>query len=310
MRETPPIENTETGYRLGDLEILFGEGGKGKLLRANSLILHGPRNIVVDPAACESRHVELAKDGPVLFYTHYHADHRAAEHVYPQTTEVWTSRADASAIEDPEEFVRRVDSSGSKISKQMFHGLQKVFRIGPRVVERRMDDGDVLGAGGCRAELFHLPGHTPGHMGLFFEEQSLLYLTDMDLTAFGPWYGNDVSDPKAFRASIARARDFECKWYYSSHGEVIWGREEFLEKLDAFDAHFERRDSLILDALAEGEKSIKDMCMMGVVYRPKKLAVAENLVYFEHKHIRFHLEDLVARGLVVADEEFKRFARA
>lgn len=307
MQDTPPIENTETGYRLGDLEILFGEGGKGKLLRANSLILHGPRNIIIDPAACEDRHVELAEESPVIFYTHYHADHRASEHVYPQGTEIWASAADANAIEDPAEFVRRVDSSGSEMSMRMSHGLQQVFKIGPRMVERRMVDGEVLDAGGCRAELFHLPGHTPGHMGVFLPEQSLLYLTDMDLTAFGPWYGNDASDPKAFQESIRKARDFECKWYYASHGEVIWGREEFLEKIDAFESHFERRDNLILDALSEGEKTISDMCMMGLVYRPKKLKVAEHLAYFERKHIRFHLEGLIECGLVIADDEFRRF---
>jgi len=301
------IVPTDNGVRIGNLEILFGNAVKGQLLRANSLVLHGPRPVVVDPAAQEKRHQELAAQNPVIFYTHYHADHRAAEGIYPMTTEVWASAADASAIEDMDDFVGRVESGDGEAMKRQIKMLQLIFKIGPRPVARKVNDGELLDAGGCTAKMFALPGHTPGHTGLFFPEESLLFITDIDLTPFGPWYGNDVSDIRDFRKSIARARDFKCDYYFTSHGEEVLGRNEFLQKLDAFDSHFERRDRLILEALQGGEKRLDEMLRMEVVYRTKTLATMEHLIHFERKHVKKHLELLVAAGKVKADEKFQTF---
>ncbi len=305
--EIHPIDN---GYRIGDLEILFGNAVKGQLLRANSLVLNGPRKIVVDPAAQEKRHTEIAAENPVIFYTHYHADHRAAEHVYPQETEVWASSEDAAAIESMEEFVSRVDRGGDPQLQNQIRGLRAFFRIGPRPVARRVGDGELLEFGGCTGKVMTLPGHTPGHAGLFFPEISLLFITDIDLTSFGPWYGNDASDIEQFKASIRRTRDFKCDYYFSSHGEEILKRDQFLEKLNAFETHFARRDNLLREALSSGEKSIDELCRLEVVYRLKTLSVMEHLIHFEKKHVRKHLEPMVMRGEVIADSSFRRFRLA
>jgi len=304
------IQPTDNGYRIGDLEILFGNAVKGQLLRANSLVLHGPRKIVVDPAAQPERHKGFAAENALIFYTHYHADHRAAEGVYPAETEVWASAPDAPAISDMDEFVGRVESTSGSILQKQIKMLQQVFKIGPRPVARKVNDGELIELGGCTAKLMALPGHTPGHAGLFFPEQSLLFITDIDLTSFGPWYGNDASDIRQFRQSIARARDFKCDYYFTSHGEEVLGRDQFLEKIAAFDAHFERRDRLILEALASGEKRLDDMLRMEVVYRTKTLAVMEHLIHFERKHVKKHLELLVEAGKVASDPKFESFRLA
>ncbi len=304
------IVPTDNGVRIGDLEILFGTAVKHQLLRANSFVLHGPRPVVVDPSAQPKRHAELAAQNPVIFYTHYHADHRAAEGVYPMTTEVWASAADAPAIADMEDFVGRVESGDGEAMKRQIRMLQVIFKIGPRPVARKVNDGELLDAGGCTGKMVALPGHTPGHAGLYFPEQSLLMTTDIDLTSFGPWYGNDVSDITQFRRSVARARDFKCDYYFTSHGENVLGRNEFLEKIDAFDRHFDRRDNIILEALDSGEKRLDDMLRLEVVYRTKTLATMEHLIHFERKHVKKHLELLVAAGKVQADEKFQSFRRA
>lgn len=301
------IVSTDHGVRIGDLEVLFGVAVKRQLLRANSLILHGPRPIVVDPAAQEPRHRELAAGNPILYFTHYHADHRAAEHVYPASTEVWASEADAEAIESMESFVNRVDrgSDGEQL-RNSIRGLQMMFRIGPRKVSRRVTDGGLLEAGGCTGKVMALPGHTPGHSGIYFPGQSLLFITDIDLTAFGPWYGNDASDITLFKSSLQRVREFKCDYYFTSHGEEVLTRGRFLEKLDAFEAHFDRRDRLLLEALSTGEKSVDELCRLELVYRSKTLAAMEHMIHFERKHVKKHLDLLEAAGKVRPVDESRR----
>ncbi len=307
---TAVIRKTELGFRIGGLEALLGTSGKGQILRANSLVLDGPRPIVVDPSGGAGRHEELAKQNPILFYTHYHADHRASEHHYPLETEAWASANDAAAIRDLENFALRVEKRSPETARRLMAGLQVVFKIGPRPVAREMDDGQWLDAGGTKAQEILLAGHTPGHAGLFFPEESLLFITDIDLTPFGPWYGNDVSDLDLFKASIRKARDFECDWYFTSHIEEPLPREAFLPLLDAFGAHFARRDNLILDSLSTGTKSVDDLCRLGLVYKPSSLSQRENLIYFEKKHIEKHLQLLLRDGKVRADEKAQRYERA
>lgn len=301
-------ERTDTGYRLGDLEILFGEGGKGRMLRANSLVMHGSRNIVVDPASSEQHHYELAKNNPILFFTHYHGDHRMSEHCYPEDSSVWVSALDAEAMENTELFATMIGAQDIAAAKLFAINLKQSMKLRDWIVERRMNDGDILEAGGCQAELIHLPGHTPGHMGLFFPEQSLLFITDIDLSPLGPWYGNVVSNMKDYKQSIERVRHFECDWYYTSHGEIIYDRKTFLEKLNVFDSHFERRDNIILDALSKGEKSIKELCDLEVVYRHSTLKKMPHLLAMERIHVKFHLEELIDQGIVESDEQFECFA--
>ncbi len=303
------ILRTETGFKVGGVEALLGTSGRGQLLRANSLVLHGPRKIVVDPAGGENVHQALSKENPVLFYTHYHADHRASEYCYPMDAEVWAPAQDASAIRNLDHFVTRIDKQGSQNSRRMFNNLKMVFRISDRPVAREMAEGETIEAGGAKARIVAFPGHTPGHAGLFMPEESFLFLTDIDLTSFGPWYGNDVSDLPDFIQSVEKAKAFECDYYFTSHIDYPLTREEFLPLIDSFYAHFARRDGILMDALAKGEKSLDELLHLGVVYRPDQLARFENFLYFEKKHVKKHLEILAGKGAVIADAEFKRFQR-
>ena len=313
-RSTPPhrtrSSRTGTGLRAGDLEIVFGSRGRNVPLRANTLLLHGPRRIVVDPSAREDLHPGLGGDDPILFFTHYHGDHRAAENRYPDGVETWASAPDAEAVGHPDEFLRRIDPARGPAATTLFRFLQDRLGLEPRTVHRSVAAGETIEAGGCRAELVALPGHTPGHVGLRFPEPSLLYTTDLDLTSIGPWYGNAASDLATFRRSIELARSIECDWYFTSHGERILDRATFLEKLDSFAAHFERRDTLILDLLADGERSVFDFVGRGLVYRVPGSEVPPPVVFFEVIHARKHLELLVQAGAVVADELFEHFALA
>lgn len=299
---------TEHGFRKGPVEVLLGAYGKGQVLTANTIVVAGPRPLVIDPAGGKERHDELAGRDPILLFTHYHADHRASENRYAPDAETWAPAADASAVESFEDFVARVDSGDPGHFRRMIENIRNIYGIGERTVARRFGDGERIEAGETPIEIVALPGHTPGHSGIFFPELSLLHLTDIDLTPFGPWYGNDVSDIRSFRASLQKARQIECDWYFTSHIKAPLSRERFERYLDRFEAHFTRREDQILEALAPGgTKSLDELTHLGIVYTPKTLARLEHLAYFEKKHIRKHLEILADEGRVIADAAFERF---
>ena len=61
----------------------------------------------------------------------------------------------------------------------------------------------------------HLPGHTRGHSG--FRMDGVFFLSDIDLTGFGPYYGDVWSDLEDFEASLAKVRDEEADFYVTFH---------------------------------------------------------------------------------------------
>ena len=118
----------------------------------------------------------------------------------------------------------------------------------------------------------HLPGHTRGHSG-FRIGTDVFFLSDIDLTGFGPYYGDVWSDLEDFEASLAKVRDEDARWYVTFHHKgVIEGREEFVRLLDAFAAVIPRRHAAMLDYLAEPH-TLDEMMAHRFVYRPARRAL-------------------------------------
>ena len=74
-----------------------------------------------------------------------------------------------------------------------------------------VDGGDTVGVGRMTVTFIHTPGHTRGHSALFVEPDGVLYLGDIDLSSFGPYYGDAWSDPEDFERSLALVRTIEAK---------------------------------------------------------------------------------------------------
>ena len=89
----------------------------------------------------------------------------------------------------------------------------------------------------------HLPGHTRGHCALLAEPAGVLFLGDIDLTGFGPYYGDAWSYLEDFERSLARVRELPARvWVSFHHAGVITERAEFLAKLDRFAGRIAERE--------------------------------------------------------------------
>src|SRR5262249_37019597 len=134
------------------------------------------------------------------------------------------------------------------------------FRFVPRPDAVALRDGDVLDlGGGVRVTVIHAPGHTPGHCVMHVEPDDGLYLGDVDLSSFGPYYGDAMASLEAFERTIARVREMRARWYHTFHRVgLIEGREAFLERLDRFAAAIERREQGLLEFLRE-PRTIEDV---------------------------------------------------
>jgi glyoxylase-like metal-dependent hydrolase (beta-lactamase superfamily II) len=122
--------------------------------------------------------------------------------------------------------------------------------------------------GGVTITPIHLPGHTPGHCGFLIEPDGVLYLGDIDLSSFGPYYGDAAASLEESIASIEQVRDIEARVYTTFHhrGHFV-GRPAFTVALENHRAAIDARHERVLTLLDSGLGDAESMTGRGVVYR-------------------------------------------
>lgn len=295
--------SSEHSSRLGDVEFIWARNSK-EFLFSNSILIHGTTPVIVDPSASLTYVEQIAQTHAVkiVLNTHYHGDHRSLNQLFRGEVVFASHEADAKPISDHVEYARVSDKDPNSYYSQWTLDVFKKYKIVECPVSWKFKDGDVIDTGAERIRIVHAPGHTPGHSALYFENADLLYVADIDLTPYGPWYANVVSDIEAFKASIAKVRAFECENYVPSHGERIYDRATFLEKLDRYARYFSDRDEKILEIVKAGPVDMGTLCSHGIVYR--QIALADPLkAYFQFQMVEKHVDALIKQGLLSQDGE-------
>jgi glyoxylase-like metal-dependent hydrolase (beta-lactamase superfamily II) len=196
------------------------------------------------------------------------------------------------------------DSADSSMDNAIERAFRKIvveqFHYTPRADVGSLRAGDRFDLGGVSLEVIHTPGHTRGHCCFLMEwidsgaTRRLLYLGDIDLSSFGPYYGDAWSDLADFEHSLARVREIEADWYATFHHiGVVSGREAFLERLDRYTGVIARREERLLEFLAEPH-DLADVVAHRFVYRPGDAVGFADPV--ERRSMGQHIERLLEAG--------------
>jgi len=281
-----------------EVSVLVG-ADSGKYPSGNSVVVKGAgESVIIDPSV-----TVVARGGaPVaidaIINSHAHEDHVAGNGLFASARvhvhdEDYPGVASLDGLLDVYGLDGETRSSFSATILEQFH-------FAPRPDAEGFSDGHVFDLGGTKLEAVHLPGHTRGHSG-FRIDGGVFFLSDIDLTGFGPYYGDAWSSLDDFEASLVQVRDEDAHWYVTFHHKgVIEGREDFVERLDAFHAVIGRRHERMLEFLAEPH-SIDDMVEHKFVYRP----TAEVDVFgssVERRTATLHVERMIDRNEVVEVE--------
>jgi glyoxylase-like metal-dependent hydrolase (beta-lactamase superfamily II) len=272
----------------------------GRYPGGNSLLVSGTRGtVLVDPSIEVHRRGGVPDAVDLVVVSHAHEDHLAGLHLFPDRP-VLAHPAEAGAISSPEVLLAGF-GLGPAEAGDLAGQLRDTFHLTGHPDVGTVADGDVLDLGGRTLTVVHLPGHTAGHCGFLVEPDGFLFLGDVDLTSFGPYYGDLSSSLEDFEASIARLRDVEARWYGTSHQVgVLEGRPAFLAALDRFAAVIRRRDDALLELLRQ-PRTLEDVVAHRLVYRPHVRSPLVEAV--ERRTAVLHLERLGRLGAVVATDD-------
>ena len=284
----------------GPVRVLLGSRG-GRYPDGNSLLVLGEReNAILDPSlGVIDRRAELPHVDRVID-SHCHEDHIAGNHLFPDVP--WHVHAlDRPGLLSLDGMMAiygyggAIETGFRKVVVEQFHYVAR-----PDAVP--FADGDVFDLGGVTIRVMHTPGHTRGHSCLSIEwreggaPRRLLYLGDIELTSFGPYYGDAWSELEDFERSLARVREVEADWYATFHHiGVLTGRAAFLERLDRFAAKIGEREERLLVYLAE-PRTLEEIVAHRFVYRPQDAVPFADGV--ERRSMSQHLDRLLRQGRV------------
>lgn len=264
----------------------------GPMLSANSLFVE-KAGLLIDTGAQVDTLRALQPKVRTVVYTHYHADHRW-HGLHFSFAETWVHPLDRAPLESVEAMLA-VIAPGAGQHDMYWSWLKD--SVPPLRADRLFESEAPMDFGGVAMAPLHMPGHTPGLLCPYFPQERLLFLTDYDLTKFGPWYGNTGSDLDALEASLRRIADFEADWFMTSHLPGALDRAEMLALLKPFHAQITQRDERLVDLVSNGPKTLEELSSIGICYKPSNLAIPQ-IVLFERMQVEKHLLRLAARGEV------------
>ncbi|HUS44130.1 MAG TPA: MBL fold metallo-hydrolase [Ilumatobacteraceae bacterium] len=277
--------------RLTDsVSVLVGEAN-GAYPSGNTLLVRGAgESVLIDPSVTiVARGAPIAVDA--VINSHSHEDHMAGNGTFP-TARLHIHAADLPGAQSMEGLMEVYGLTG-QARADFERVILEEFHYVPRPDAQGFTDGHVFDlGGGVTVEAVHLPGHTRGHSG--FRINGVFFLSDIDLTGFGPYYGDVWSDLEDFEASLAKVRDEDADFYVTFHHKgVIEGRETFVEMVDAFTAVIGRRHDAMLDFLRQPH-TIDDMRDHRFIYRPHvEMAFVESV---ERRSAELHVQRMLRRG--------------
>ncbi|MGA2042889.1 MAG: MBL fold metallo-hydrolase [Roseiarcus sp.] len=248
-----------------------------------SYIVGGDEVAIIDPGPPDEAHVEALlravsgrRVGHILV-THSHHDHSPAA--------ARLRAATGAPVVGARPYRPRAGFEGS------FQGLDAAHDRA-YAPDRALADGEIVRGRGYTLEAVSTPGHAANHLAFAFAQENALFSGDHVMA----WSTSIVAPPDGsmgdYMASLAKLRARGETIFWPGHGGPVREPQRWMRAL----AHHRRqREASILARIAAGDSQLAQI--VARVY--ENLAPA--LVGAASLSTLAHLEDLVARGLVVME---------
>ena len=280
--DLPPgkVEEVYPGVR----RLLCNNPGPFTFKGTVSYIVGRDRVAIIDPGPLDETHIEALLDAvrnemvTHILVTHTHRDHS------PAAARIKAATGAPTYGEGPHRAARelhldeapRLDAGGDRD----FHPDFKLV------------DGDVVAGDGWSFEALATPGHTANHMAFALKGSEIIFSGDHVMA----WSTPVVAPPDGamgdYMASLEKLLRRPETTYFPGHGGAVRDAPRFVE---SYIRHRRGREHAILSRLADGSSDIPTLVQAIYVGLDPRLAKAAGLSVFAH------LEDLVARGLIVTD---------
>jgi len=286
---------------LGEVTVFFGDKN-GKYPDGNQVVVRGGDTLAVFDSPLVANRIGPAFDAADLcILGHAHEDHITGLHRIAGA-EVHVHERDVEAVRTWEGLSKHYGyppevlvTMRAKIEKEFF------YQPRPDAIAYGNEAQWSLG-GGVTVRAIHMPGHTSGHCVLLVEPAGVAFIGDIDLSSFGPYYGDGTSSLAEFRQTLRTVADIPARaWVTSHHKGAVTDRDEFLRALAAFAGRIEARTDKLLAMLQAGPKSLDTLVRERLIYPPGHGELWVDCV--EARTLTQHLDELMAQDRVRVQED-------
>jgi hydroxyacylglutathione hydrolase len=275
--------------RFGKLIFIPGPG-RGRYPFCNSIYIDDSKKGVIDPGSDEDRLKGLRDQGGVdrVIHSHYHEDHIAFNFLFPDA-DLCVHESEAPCYRSIRSLLDYYGLLGTEYEKAWHDIILQRFHYQERTPGLEFRDGDVLDFGSTKMEVIHTPGHSIGHCSFYFPREGVLYLGDLDMTHFGPWYGDRVSDIDDTIRSVQRLMEIPARIFVSAHEAGIM-EGDFHDRAEEYLRVIDKRENKLVEYLKE-PRTLEEIADQWLIYqRPREPKYL--FEFAERALIRKHLERL------------------
>lgn len=270
----------------------------GSYPSGNSVVVRGSaESIIIDPSLTVVAEGGAPVTVDAVINSHSHEDHLPGNGLFTEAR-VHIHQDDLPGAQSLDGLLDVFGFDDETRAEQAISFVEEMY-YSPRPDAQGFTDGHIFDLGGMTVTAMHLPGHTRGHSG-FHIDGGIFFLSDIDLTGFGPYYGDVWSDLEQFEESLRAVRDVEAEFYVTFHQKgVIEGRDTFVDLLDKFHSVIGRRHDEMLEFLREPHTA-EQMADRRFVYRPHvDIPFVETV---ERRTAELHVARMLERGEAVEVE--------
>ena len=237
--------------RIDDDITLIWEPHVVPLIRCNIWHVRGrDRDLLIDTglgmASLKAAAQHLFEKKLTTVVTHAHYDHIGGFHEF-QDRVIHSAEADRAASGHvaslygagrADALLQSIRAAGYDIPPELFTAVPdraydpSSYQVLPAPATRIVEEGDVVDLGDRHFEILHLPGHSPGSIGLWEAERGILFSGDAvyDGPLLDELPGSDIA---VYVATMKRLRELPVTVVHAGH-DPSFGRARLRELCDAY----------------------------------------------------------------------------
>jgi glyoxylase-like metal-dependent hydrolase (beta-lactamase superfamily II) len=258
--------------------------------QVNAVIDTGPPGVSADAIASALSAAHLAtRDIALILHTHGHLDHTGGTALIKAASgaSIHLHEFDALFLEDHQSCFDRFNAPFIKAlgKAQNLQAEKKAFLEEAKaelVVDRRLQDNDRIDLGnGVELKVIHLPGHTPGSVGFYWEKEGFLFAGDSVSGLHSPGGSLPIIyDFPAYQKSVERLLEMDIGSLCSSHpyrgihlppSPIRKGKEVRAFLCDSREAARQIHEAVMRRASGRGEKPLPEITDEVIADLPREM---------------------------------------
>ncbi|HBV87821.1 MBL fold metallo-hydrolase [Desulfosporosinus sp.] len=285
------------------------------------IIVSEKRNLIIDTGfntiecltelmkGLKELNVDISKTD--LFITHMHVDHSGLAHILKEqgVQVVYFSQIDgeiSNRSSQRDEFIESINKLlGFSTDNEIEFGKEFGVRRTEPLDFSPLYEGDSIEIGDYCFDVVDIPGHTPGHIGLYEKKHKLFFCGDHILDEITPnitFWGFEQDILATYIKSLNKVYNFEIDYLLTAHRKIVRNHRNRINELLH---HHEERLQEILSILKGGRKTPVEMAasMHWDIGHKKWSDFPPSQMWFASGEALSHLEHLVHIGVVERTRE-------